>query len=304
MIKLPDRFLRDRRLQSLVESQTTYSIDCAEMHVFETHQEATSVLLKFDQPVLASMLEGKKVMHLRDLESFDFLPGESLILPAGETMCIDFPEAKMERPTRCLAMAISEDKIHQTTDRLNEKTPRLDNASWELGAGNFHLTNDLAIQQIIQRLLFLFMENHPSKDLFADYMITELLIRLLQTRNKRVHSEQAATLCSSNRLASVVKHIRDHLEQPISIQDLSRIACMSESNFHRVFKNEMGISPVDFIINERIRLACSMLRDPSFKIKEVYHACGFNSMSYFSRVFKSRFRLSPKEYQLRAVGSS
>lgn len=299
MIKLPERFVHHRRLQSLVESQTTYTLERAEMHVFETHTEASRVLLKFDQPVLASMLEGKKVMHLRDLEAFDFLPGESLVLPGGETMCIDFPEAKMDEPTRCLAMAISEEKILETIDKLNETMPSECDVPWDFGTGNFHLTNDRAIHQIIERLLFLFIENHPSKDLFADFMLRELLIRLLQTKKRRIYTEDTPSLSSSNRLACAMQHIRNNLDRQISIQELSRVACMSESNFHRVFKNEMGVSPVDFIINERIRLACSMLQDSSCKIKEVYHACGFNSMSYFSRVFKRRFQLSPKEYQMK-----
>ncbi|MEM6724888.1 MAG: helix-turn-helix transcriptional regulator, partial [Bacteroidota bacterium] len=72
---------------------------------------------------------------------------------------------------------------------------------------------------------------------------------------------------------------------------------MSESNFHRVFKNEMEVSPIEFINNERIKLAASLLKDPNKKIKEVYLECGFNSLSYFIRSFKRRHKLSPKAYQ-------
>ncbi|MEM0994707.1 MAG: AraC family transcriptional regulator N-terminal domain-containing protein, partial [Bacteroidota bacterium] len=90
-MKLNDAFFQQRKLQTLVENQTTYSLTNAEMHVFETHQQAEQVLLRFDQPILASMLTGKKVMRLESTPAFDFLPGESLILPANELMCIDFP---------------------------------------------------------------------------------------------------------------------------------------------------------------------------------------------------------------------
>ena len=92
-MQLPDKFFKERKLENLVENQTSYTLNNASMHVFETHSQAEKVLLQFDQPVLASMLIGKKVMHLRDKKSFDFLPGESLILPSNEVMCIDFPEA-------------------------------------------------------------------------------------------------------------------------------------------------------------------------------------------------------------------
>lgn len=295
---LPERFLQNRRLETLVENQTSYTLESAEMHVFETHEQAQRVLLEFNQPVLASMLEGKKVMHLQEMQSFDFLPGESLILPSGEPMCIDFPEAEMHNPTRCLAMTISEDKIREIILYLNENMPKAEEEEWRFTDYNFHFTNNIAIHQIIHRLLFLFAENHPSKDLFADFMLRELVIRILQTEREKIYSEQAMTLSSSNRLAYIIQHIRQNLDQPLTIEELSGKLYMSESNFHRVFKNELGISPVDFINNERIKLATSLLHDPNCKIKDIYMRCGFNSLSYFIRTFKRKQQVSPKEFQL------
>jgi AraC family transcriptional regulator len=300
---LPESILQNRRLETLVENQTSYALERAEMHIFETHQEAEKILLKFNQPVLASMLEGKKVMHLHNMHAFDFLPGESLILPSDELMCIDFPEAEMNNPTRCLAMAISEEIIRDTIQFLNEKQQKLD-AEWTFTDYNFHFTNDVAIQQILHRLLFLFAEDHSSKDIFADFIIRELIIRILQTENKKIYTEQAMKLGSNHRLAFIIKYIRENLDKPLTIKELSNKVYMSESNFHRVFKNELAISPVDFINNERIKLATSLLQNPRKKIKEVYMECGFNSLSYFNRMFKRKESLSPKEYQLKVKRST
>ncbi|MEM9544627.1 MAG: AraC family transcriptional regulator [Bacteroidota bacterium] len=297
-MNLTDTILKNRRLETLVENQISYTLSNAEMHVFETHQEAEKVLLKFHEPVLASMLEGKKVMHLDKMTSFDFLPGESLILPSDELMCIDFPEAHMENPTRCLAMAISEDKILDTIHFLNESRKKVD-GEWSFMDYNFHFTNDIAIQQIIHRLLFIFTENHPSKDVFADFMLKELIIRILQTETKKIYSEKAMQLSSSHRLAFIIEYIRKNLHENLSIKELSDKVYMSESNFHRVFKNELNTSPIDFINNERMKLATSLLQNPNKKVKEVYMECGFNSLSYFIRMFKRKTHLSPKEYQLK-----
>ncbi|MEZ4918110.1 MAG: AraC family transcriptional regulator [Saprospiraceae bacterium] len=297
-MSLSDRLLKNRRLETLVENQTSYPLEHAELHVFETHQEAEQILLQFRQPVLASMLEGKKVMHLQDMTAFDFLPGESLILPPDELMCIDFPEAEMDNPTRCLAMAIAEEKIMQTVDFLNESHAKTDD-EWRFTDYNFHFTNDVAIQQIIRRLMFLFTENHSSKDVFADFMLRELIIRILQAETKKIYSEKAMQLSNTHRLAFIIQYIRQNLDKDLTIKDLSSKAYMSESNFFRVFKNELNISPVDFINNERIKLAVSLLNDPTNKIKDIYMQCGFNSLSYFIRMFKREKNVSPKEFQLR-----
>lgn len=302
-MQLSDKFYKERKLQSLVENQTTYTVNSAEMHVFETHQEADRVLLQFDQPVLASMLMGKKVMHLRDYSAFDFLPGESLILPSQEVMCIDFPEAQMNNPTRCLAMTIDEAKIRAVISDMNEQMPKADDAEWRFTDYNFHFTNEVAINQIIQKLMFLFTENHPAKDLFVNMSLKELIVRILQTETRKIYSEKAITMSSSNRLAFVIAYIRENLHEPLTIEDLSEKVCMSPSHFHRVFKNEMGISPVNFINNERIKLAQSMLKDPEARVKEVYMACGFNSLSYFNRMFKRQNRLSPRAYKNKSNGS-
>ncbi len=297
-MELPKNILKGRKLQTLVENQTTYTVNNAAMHVFETHQQAEQVLLQFEQPVLASMFQGKKIMHLRRHQPFNFLPGESLILPSNELMCIDFPEAEMDNPTRCLAMAISEEKIREVITIMNETLPKADEREWRFMDYNFHFTNDAGIYQIIQRLLFLFSENHASKDFFVDLTLRELIVRILQADSRKMYHEQSLSLSSENRLAFVVEYIRKNLDKPLTIEELSQKACMSESNFHRVFKNELGLSPVEFINNERIRLAASMLQDPTKKVKEVYMECGFESRSYFNRMFKRKKQVSPKAYQV------
>ena len=302
-MQLPDRFFSGRKLETLVENQTSYTLNQAALHVFETHQSAERVLLQFDQPVLASVLRGKKVMHLRDRPSFAFMPGESLILPARETMCIDFPDAEPNDPTRCLAMAIAEEKIQEVVDMMNETIPKADGQVWSPLDYNFHFTHDAGIYQILRRLLFLFTEDHPSKDLFVDNMLQELIVRILQANVRQTYIDSSTALNHGHRLAYVIEYIREHLDQPLRVDTLSEKACMSESHFYRVFKNELGFSPVDFINDERIKRASHLLQDPHRKIKDVYLACGFENRSYFNRVFRQKKHVSPSEYQAKIAHS-
>ena len=52
-MQLSERFFKERKLEHLVENQTSYTLNNAAMHVFETHLQAEKVLLQFDQPVLS-----------------------------------------------------------------------------------------------------------------------------------------------------------------------------------------------------------------------------------------------------------
>ncbi len=296
-MRLPEKFFTDRKLDQLVENKTSFTVNNAELNIYETHHYAEKVVLQFSQPVLASMLEGKKVMHLDDKESFNFLPGESLCLPSDEVMCIDFPEARPDNPTRCLAMQIDEGLIAKIICEMNEKMPKADNNVWSLSNGNYAFTNDQAIYHLLQRLIFVFMEDNPSKDMFVQLMMKELIIRIKQSENRDSYHNQLLHISDSNRMAFIIKYIREHLDEPLSVQVLAEKACMSEPNFHRVFKDEIGMSPVQFINQARVKRATGMLKDPSIQISEVYMACGFNNLSYFNRVFKKSAGLTPKAYQ-------
>ena len=296
-MELSKAFYENRRLEHLVENRTTYTLENAEMNVYETHHYAEEVVLQFHQPVFASMITGKKIMHLREQTPFDFMPGESVIMPANEIMKIDFPEAAMNNPTKCLAMTISPEKINRVIENINEQSHLLEDREWQMSADNFAFTNDPAVSQIIQRLIFLFAENHASKDYFVDMMIRELIIRVLQKENRRALADNSRQFSGNHRLAATIDYIKKNLHLPLAVSDLCQVACMSESSFHRVFRNELGVSPVQFINEERIKKATKMLKQPKIQIKEVYLSCGFNNLSYFIRTFKKTLNQTPKEYQ-------
>jgi AraC-like DNA-binding protein len=299
VMRLSDSFYKTRKLVDLIENQTSYELEDSAMHIFETHARAERVELQFNAPVLASMFHGKKVMHLNERSPFDFLPGESLILPSKEMMCIDFPEAREDNPTRCLAMEISEERLLHVVRLMNEKMTRIDGEEWTLLDYNFHFTNDHGIYRILQRLVYLYTENHPSKDFFVSNAIQELIIRILQSNVRKKYEKNTKEMSGNHRLAFIVEYIRENLRNPLTVKELSAKACMSESHFYKVFKQEMGMSTTDFINSERIKKAVQLLENPMCNLTEVFLACGFTNRSYFNRIFKRMKGISPSSYRKR-----
>lgn len=299
MISLTPSFSAKRKLVDIVENRTVHTLNSAELNIYETHQKAEDIQLKFTDPLLVSMIRGKKVMSLSNMSPFGFLPGESVALPSDELMRIDFPEATLQNPTQCLALAISRERLQQTVDFLNRDGGRIDGTEWNALNFNYRFTNDIAINQIIQRLIFIFTENHPSKDIFSEMLLHELVIRILQFENRTRYDLNSVHDSNADAFSHVVRFIRDNLTEELSVEVLSRVACMSESKFYRSFRIETGLTPNEYIIEERLKIAESLLINPEVTVKEAWLASGFNSFSYFSTLFKKRKKLTPSEFKSR-----
>lgn len=288
----------EKSLKTLVENRTIFSLNNCELNIFETYQESALVPLKFNDLVVTSMLRGKKVMHLFDEPGFDYLPGETVVIPSNVEMKIDFPEASNDNPTQCLALAIDQTKISETLNFLNERYPKegTDNF-WQLNYQNYFFYNNVDLAATINKLIKECMSTSITKDALADLTLQELLIRIIQTQTVK-SIDQGDFSNQNNAIAQVIDYIRKNLKEDINLKHLSDKACMSTTSFYRFFKRELGMSPIEFVLSEKIKHAKKLLNNPSIQINEVCYLSGFEDANYFIRLFKKHEGVTPKQYQL------
>ncbi|MFD0964656.1 AraC family transcriptional regulator [Pseudofulvibacter geojedonensis] len=100
------------------------------------------------------------------------------------------------------------------------------------------------------------------------------------------------------RVNDVFTYIDNHLENDLSLNDLSRIAHFSPYHFHRIFK-VIAHEPLQVYINrKRIEKAAGLLfRNQNLSISEIYLQCGFASAAAFNKVFKKFYAVSPSEFR-------
>lgn len=294
----PPHLSNEKSLKTLVENRTVYTLNHCELNIFETYESSTLVPLKFNDFVVTSMLRGKKVMHLFDEPGFDYLPGETVVIPSNVEMKIDFPEASRENPTQCLALAIDKPKITETLNFLNERYPK-DGADsyWQLNYQNYFFYNNVDLASTINKLIKECMGTSITKDALADLTLQELLIRIIQTQTIKSIDDGVA-IQSNNPIFEVTEFIKLNLKENINLKSLSEKACMSTASFYRFFKRELGMSPIEYILNEKIKQAKKLLRNPGIQINEVCYLSGFEDANYFIRLFKKHEGITPKQYQL------
>jgi AraC-like DNA-binding protein len=282
------------KLPTLVENRKAFTLESCELNVFETHQSTSAVPLLFPDLVLTSMLRGKKVMHLPEKPSFDYVPGQSVLVAPGEKMIIDFPEASIYAPTQCIALAISGQSIRHTLDYLNEKQRKAeDGDTWLLHPSYYHLVNTQELTGVLNRIIHLSISPGADKDIFVDLALKELIIRLLQAQARTMLEQQSLQLSSRHRFAFVLQYIQENFTGRINVDLLAEKACMSRAVFYRAFRREFGTSPLEYITAKRLELAHQLLSAPGAMVSDVCYRAGFNNLNYFIGLYKRHFGFTP-----------
>ncbi|RJX37549.1 helix-turn-helix domain-containing protein [Paenibacillus pinisoli] len=100
-------------------------------------------------------------------------------------------------------------------------------------------------------------------------------------------------------LPDIEQYVQSRLSSDISLKETADAFSYSQSHFSYLFKEHAGISFSDYLVRERMKRAKELLLSPGLKIYEVAERVGYNSLTYFSRAFKTYAGMSPGDYRKR-----
>lgn len=122
------------------------------------------------------------------------------------------------------------------------------------------------------------------------------LIHMIRDYTQTETTEENALL-SDSKVSAVDKYIAEHYMEKITLDNLCFLFGTNKASLCQHFKEEHGMTILDYINKLRIKEAKAHLREQKLSITEISDKLGFNSIHYFCRVFKKMTGLSPKEYQ-------
>jgi AraC family transcriptional regulator of arabinose operon len=97
------------------------------------------------------------------------------------------------------------------------------------------------------------------------------------------------------RIQAVLEYINEHAFEKLSIDLLARVCSLSPSRFSHLFQEEMGQAPMQYIEERRLDRARELLMTTTRPISLIAEECGFSNGFYFSRVFKARTGMAPRD---------
>jgi AraC-like DNA-binding protein len=121
-------------------------------------------------------------------------------------------------------------------------------------------------------------------------VVFQLLSRFFKQGQSKIEMED-------NRIAKTVLYIRKHLNEAIELEKLAEISCLSKDHFIRLFKKELGTTPLQYINQKKIEKSQLLLITEEIAVKEIAFQLAFEDYSYFNRLFKKITGVTPQEYR-------
>lgn len=106
------------------------------------------------------------------------------------------------------------------------------------------------------------------------------------------------------RIDEVVIYINQHLGEKLTLDQLASISNFSKYHFSRVFSAVVGVSPIAYILNQRLQQAMIYLRETDKAIVEIAYLCGFDHVSHFNASFRKQFNMTPSDARKEAKATN
>lgn len=145
------------------------------------------------------------------------------------------------------------------------------------------------------------LQSHLKKNLEMPYpasMETDGIINILISRFVASYSKKQDI--SDSRISKAVSYIRKNIDNEITIEELSSYCYMSKDHFIRLFKKEVGTTPLQYINLRKIEKAQLLLISTEFPVKNIAQALSFSNLSNFNRLFRQTTGTTPIRYRNRS----
>lgn len=133
---------------------------------------------------------------------------------------------------------------------------------------------ELACKSILSLFLIYIMRN-SSSDIFVTENHEKINLECIKIKN----------------------YIDSHYSENITLDFLSNLTYVNKFHLVHLFTKEMGISPINYLINKRIEESKNLLSTTNYSIRDISSIVGFSNSSYFSQMFKKITGISPKDFR-------
>lgn len=124
--------------------------------------------------------------------------------------------------------------------------------------------------------------------------VGEVLIKVLE---EIVEMDQEILPDTSLTVLEIKKIIKNEYMNDIGLDEISEKVCLTSSYVSFIFKKETGSTLIKYLTDYRMKQAKELLENSNMKIVDIGKACGYSNQSYFNKLFKNYYGITPKQYR-------
>lgn len=98
-------------------------------------------------------------------------------------------------------------------------------------------------------------------------------------------------------IQQAVNYMERHYQRELTVEEIAEVCQLNRSYFSKLFRDKIGCPPQEFLIRLRLSKAAELMRSTEHSIGDISAACGYPNQLHFSRAFKQRYGLSPREWR-------
>lgn len=151
----------------------------------------------------------------------------------------------------------------------------------------------IRVHRLLTEMMEEFRKAEPGRELLIESLFRELVIFLVRQYGQS-NDERLRPVLG---LAKAASYAEEHFVEPIELGDLAKVAGMSPNHFIRVFRDTYRMTPIQYVIRLRLARAARLLVNPEYNVTAAALASGFDDSNYFSRLFRQKYGISPRQYR-------
>ncbi|EKO3412104.1 AraC family transcriptional regulator [Vibrio fluvialis] len=162
----------------------------------------------------------------------------------------------------------------------------------DLSNADVYFQLDGQIQKLVQ-MLVQEMQNSPE-DMLLSRACSDTVLALLQ---RHISAFETHRRESRFDLEAIDRYIEQHISSRISVAQLAGSVFLGESQFHMLFKEQMGITPHQYVLGKRVDMAKLMIEQGRLTLGQIAELSGFSNQSTFTHTFSRLQGVSPSQYK-------
>lgn len=272
----------------LTENGELETTDVPELSLFHRN-EPTQLVTTLYEPSICLVIQGEKRVILGE-DTYFYGPDKYLIVSVNLPATVQVLKASPKQPYLGLLLKLDRREISQLMiDSSIPSTSSMGQSKRAMATG----TNTVSLLAAFKRLVDL-LSTPQDIPILSPLIQKEIIYRLLVGEQGTLLRQTVSVGTHSHNIAKVIDWVKINFTRPLTIDDLTKQACMSNSTFHHHFRSITAMSPLQYVKTLRLYEARRLMLTEDYDAASASYKVGYDSPSQFSREYKRQFGDSPQ----------